>query len=511
MPLIQGIEVHDDFICPITLLIMRDPVIDSNGDVSEREAIERRLADAGRGLDNLEMHDHTLTPAQRVRRRITALLEAHPILLEENEVYLPLSTLVAARNMVREQDLEALHALITEEAVDQAGHVIHRFSDYRMLTCSFSQRRDVFGANDHDPDTEHLDYSAYHMACEFGDWETAQFILNEVGIEKIVPTVTPATRPQGWNPAVLNRKLYDDARAGDVANLALYCELGADVNVPIAGTNPHNNETPIFAACRNHPDVVVELLRLGADPHIASGGRAYTPMHEASYHGHADIVLALLGFELDDDGERVPLGAGVGAPIVANFVGVNDPVKQNGMSALALAANRYKDRVVRVLLAMPGVDVDSKDVEGRTPVYHASAVYPHSELVLSMLVAAGGNLRELRGDRGVFSGAYGVHNKGTSFYEGSKCVEQLLGRQAAASVRAIRGAEVQVEGFENLTLENNPLIRQLMATVEALQATVQDLQAEVADLREERADLNEPGDADDEGAGAGPAMFGQPG
>jgi hypothetical protein len=52
--------------------------------------------------------------------------------------------------------------------------------------------------------------------------------------------------------------------------------------------------TPLGIAARDgHADIVRALLDAGADPRRVTGLMKGTPGHEASYFGHADVVLAL--------------------------------------------------------------------------------------------------------------------------------------------------------------------------------------------------------------------------
>jgi len=82
--------IHEDFICPITLCLMRDPVQASDGGLYEHEAITNHFASGKRGSfythQPLDL-DTTLIPAIAVRANIQAAIVAQPELAEFQ--YLP--------------------------------------------------------------------------------------------------------------------------------------------------------------------------------------------------------------------------------------------------------------------------------------------------------------------------------------------------------------------------------------------------------------------------------------
>jgi len=93
MPIIQEVEVSQDFICPITQAIMLDPVVDSQGRAYERESITRWInQNHTHPTDRTEMKVEDLQKAPALTRQIRRFVEDHPILLENHEVHVPENT-----------------------------------------------------------------------------------------------------------------------------------------------------------------------------------------------------------------------------------------------------------------------------------------------------------------------------------------------------------------------------------------------------------------------------------
>ncbi len=83
--------------------------------------------------------------------------------------------------------------------------------------------------------------------------------------------------------------------AGDVGEVERLVAAGAAVNgrAPIVGSLD-DDFTPLGAAAREgRADIVRVLLDAGADPRRVSGLMKGTPVHEASYFGHAGVLRAL--------------------------------------------------------------------------------------------------------------------------------------------------------------------------------------------------------------------------
>jgi uncharacterized protein len=83
-------------------------------------------------------------------------------------------------------------------------------------------------------------------------------------------------------------------KVGDIGEVKRLIEAGAAVNerAPTVGSLD-NDYAPLGIATREgHTDLVRVLLDAGANPRRVIGLMKGTPLHEASYFGHADIVQA---------------------------------------------------------------------------------------------------------------------------------------------------------------------------------------------------------------------------
>ena len=137
----------------------------------------------------------------------------------------------------------------------------------------------------------------------------------------------------------------DAAQAGDVEQVRVLLQQGADVNAAQSDglTALH------WAALNNNREIVDLLLYAGATikPHTRVGG--YTPLHLAARSGHAEIARALLE-------------AGADA----------DEWTSTGVTAAHFAAQANSGETLRAL-AEHGADVDAPDsFQSRTPLIFAA-------------------------------------------------------------------------------------------------------------------------------------------
>jgi len=105
---------------------------------------------------------------------------------------------------------------------------------------------------------------------------------------------TSAPRKRDEEEAILDWAMEEEFRERSEKELFEAAKEGADPN-----TQNEDGETPLHeASYRGHTDIVKELLKHKADPNI-QGTWGDTPLYSASYGGHTDIVKTLLAAGAD--------------------------------------------------------------------------------------------------------------------------------------------------------------------------------------------------------------------
>lgn len=171
-------------------------------------------------------------------------------------------------------------------------------------------------------------------------------IKSLIHLATLLAALVPAAAP--WAG-----ELHQAAREGDSAAAERLIASGADVQEIDSDTAL----TPLVeAALAGNEDVVVLLIRKGADPR-GRDGKGFTALHAGAHMGHVEVVELLLeqGVDLDDQ-ENIAR-----------------------ITPLHAAAERDHRDVARVLL-VKGAEVDLKTGSGHTPAFMA-VLNDHPEMV----------------------------------------------------------------------------------------------------------------------------------
>ena len=87
------------------------------------------------------------------------------------------------------------------------------------------------------------------------------------------------------------KTIHEAAAEGDMADVKRHLQKGADVNI-----KDDNDWTPLlYSAFNGKQDVVVFLIKQGADVNVASRITGWTPLHVAADKGHLEVVKTLVG------------------------------------------------------------------------------------------------------------------------------------------------------------------------------------------------------------------------
>ena len=173
---------------------------------------------------------------------------------------------------------------------------------------------------------------------------------------------------------LLNKGSKEDREQNGLTALALAVEGGYDDIVQllvISGINidalNENGNTLLFDAVSDgNINGVKALLAHDADVNLRSGDCDDTPLIEACYRGHHEIVAYLVNVpEIDIDAKR----------------------KTDGATSLFIASREGSTECVRYLLSNQGININIAKDNGRTPLFIAS-FFGHFEIV-ELLIETG--------------------------------------------------------------------------------------------------------------------------
>jgi uncharacterized protein len=118
-----------------------------------------------------------------------------------------------------------------------------------------------------------------------------------------------------WDPALLEfaGRIFDLARQGRTAELSGYVDEGIPVNL----TNDKGDSLLMLAAYHGHAELVRALLERGADANQAND-RGQTPLAGALFKGEDEVVRALVAAGAD------PRAGSPSAAETARMVGRDD-------------------------------------------------------------------------------------------------------------------------------------------------------------------------------------------
>jgi len=303
------VSIPDDFICPITHEIMKDPVATSDGQVYEREAIEAWLTQHDSSpITNKELPDKKLLPIPFVKKQIQGFLEK--ICTQEE-------FLQAIKNNDA-SSIEKLNYTHTHlEAKDKDGFTpIERAVYYgnenmlkflkacKELKEGYVSEHDIYKYSRYDDDDDYGSGSYVNpliLAAKNGYEKVVSLLLKE---NKYVQESRDASKPTPLHVAVEH---------GHIEVVKVFLDSGIDPNLSYNQYNnsQFNNIYPIHLAAKHGHVLIIEMLtKVGANieaihnlefdnykdgkcekTHIQQGG---TAMIEAIYGNHIDCVRYLI-------------------------------------------------------------------------------------------------------------------------------------------------------------------------------------------------------------------------
>jgi len=161
---------YKDFACPITYLIMAEPVITDDGHTFEKEAIQHWLLTNDKNpLTNVILKNKEIRPNKLIKSMIANFLGKNKQLYDTNEVYLP-------KNVLREFADD-----IKYDRLDTIRNKWLKYEDYRIYTESLED-----------------DYSAFYLSSEYASFECTELIFNFLFEKKLFEKIS--LKPHNWKP-----------------------------------------------------------------------------------------------------------------------------------------------------------------------------------------------------------------------------------------------------------------------------------------------------------------------
>ena len=121
------VEIDEDFLCPITQLLIRDPVTTCDGQMYEREAIEQWFSKGNTTSPNTNnpLENTQLTPNVFAKKQINSLVEKNSALKDSEEWYLPQSWIAELQAACKTGDEKQIKELASRDR----RLLVHAFKD----------------------------------------------------------------------------------------------------------------------------------------------------------------------------------------------------------------------------------------------------------------------------------------------------------------------------------------------------------------------------------------------
>ena len=112
-----GVEIEEDFLCPITQSLIRDPVTTADGQMYEREAIELWFSEGKTTSPstNDPLESKALTPNVFAKKQINTLVEKNPALKDSDEWHLPQSWIAELKTACQTGDEKQIKELVSRD------------------------------------------------------------------------------------------------------------------------------------------------------------------------------------------------------------------------------------------------------------------------------------------------------------------------------------------------------------------------------------------------------------
>ena len=525
-----GVDIDEDFLCPITQSFIRDPVTTSDGQMYEREAIEQWFSKGNTTspVTNEPLEDQKLTPNVFAKKKIISLVEKNPTLKDSEEWYLPESWIAELKKACQSGEEKQIKKLSSRDR----RLLVHAFKDQHggQTALHFAAANpkaldaviELLENRQHGLvlagllQTDNADRLPIHQALLAK--QDAQILLKLlVRMGKQITQIQPL--PGGWPPGFDRRSLnealawcvgqededkircllrlgadpqaktadgetrvYQAVKKGCVRSLKVLLEFKADPNLE----DRRLDDSPLHAAVRRGDSgMVATLLKAGAKPnHALNNGRI--PLHLAAERNGPEMLAALtdetktlpvnLREAIDTEG-CTPLHRAVTAGSLSTVTWLLDheanlsAVNAKGQTALHLAASTNRVDIITLLLTREA-SLSAIDHQGNTTL-HTAAVAGATQAVEVLLKAGAAAGVKNRARQTARQLAETQHHLDT--------VKQL--DQTVSELQASEEKELKSQGVLGIFLwKQQQIIRDLQAQNEMLQEQNQTLRNELTQL-----------------------------
>lgn len=218
--MLKTITIPEEYICPLAQKIMYEPVIASDGNTYEREAIDTWLKNHNSSpLTRKKLESKLLIPSLTIEKKIRQFLKLNPEIFDSEEVYLPKYLITELASAIKCNNIIATNKLIKQNR--------------SLLT--------VYVEND---------YTALHLICEHGSVTMLKYFV-EVWYDYL-PVIATLPKPKKWLPIYLWDFVDEAFEANNQELVNLLVWLGAK------SPERFYYEIPAFTALSNgyrHPQL----------------------------------------------------------------------------------------------------------------------------------------------------------------------------------------------------------------------------------------------------------------
>ncbi|MBS0351569.1 MAG: ankyrin repeat domain-containing protein, partial [Proteobacteria bacterium] len=303
-----GVEIEEDFLCPITQSLIRDPVTTADGQMYEREAIELWFSEGKTTSPstNDPLTSKVLTPNVFAKKQINSLIDKNPALKDSEEWYLPRSWIAEFKTACQVGNEKLIRELISRDrrllvltfkespftgqtALHIAAAVAHPKALDTVIELLESRQKGLALAALLQSNNEGQ-LPLHQVVLAKQDAQTLLKLLTRM--DKHIAQIQPS--PKGWPPD-FDRRTLNEALAWcvgqeDEDKILCLLRLGADPQAKTA-----QGETRVYQAVKKGCARSLKiLLECKLDPNLEDKRLDDSPLHAAVRRGDAGMVAALL-------------------------------------------------------------------------------------------------------------------------------------------------------------------------------------------------------------------------